>query len=169
MAIEIKIGDRTAHVQLIRQNGNLLEVEVDGKLYRVDLLHTPDGTFSIIENGKSYNIELVPESQPKKYTAYTRYQSYPVELIDAESRYLSSRGKNGTSDHGTTIISPMPGKVVRVLKAEGDTISKGETAIVVSAMKMESEYKSPADGIVKKIYVHEGDTIEGEQILIEIS
>ena len=168
MSLEIKINDRTSTVKLINQNGNLLEIEVDDKIYHVDLLHTPDGTFSIIENGKSYNIELVPKNQPKKYTAYTLYQTYDVEIVDAEARYLINRGSNGTAVLEKSIISPMPGKIVRVLLNEGDVVKKGETVVIIAAMKMESEYKSPADGIIKKIYIKEGETIEGNQVLVEL-
>jgi len=168
MPVEIKINDRVAWVNVINQNGNLLEVEVDGKKYKVDLLHTPDGTFSIIESGRSYNIELVPKNHPKKYTAHTLYNTYDVEIIDAEARYLINRGSNGTASNEKTISSPMPGKVVKVLVNEGDVIRKGENAIIIAAMKMESEYKAATDGIVKKVNVKEGDTIEGNQILIEI-
>ena len=168
MPIEIKVDDRIAWVNLLSQNGNLLEVEVDGKIYKVDLMHTADGTFSILENGHSYNIELVPHDQPKKYTAYTLYNSFELEVIDAEARYLMNRGANGFGTSENTISSPMPGKVVKLLVKEGDEIQEGETAIVISAMKMESEYKSPKTGTVAKINVKEGDTIEGNQILIEI-
>jgi biotin carboxyl carrier protein len=168
MSLEIKINDRTAIVKLLKQNGNLLEIEVDGKIYDVDLLHTPDGTFSIIENGKSYNIELVPKNQPKKYTAHTLYHTYDVEIVDAEARYLINRGSNGTISSEKTISSPMPGKVVKVHLKEGDIVQKGDTVVIIAAMKMESEYKSPVDGIIKKINVREGETIEGNQILVEI-
>lgn len=168
MSLEIKINDRITSVKLISQNGNLLEIEVDGKLYNVDLLHTPDGSFSIIESGRSYNIELVPKNQPKKYTAHTLYHTYDVEIVDAETRYLINRSTNGVASLGKTILSPMPGKVVKILLKEGDVVKKGETVVIIAAMKMESEYKSPADGIVKKISVKEGDTIEGNQILVEI-
>jgi len=168
MALEIKINDRTAWVNLIQQNGNLLEVEVDGKRYNVDLLHTADGTFSILEGGHSYNIELIPHNQPKKYTAHTLYNTYEVDIIDAEARYLINRGSNGVAKSEKTISSPMPGKVVKVLVNEGDIIDEGKTAIIIAAMKMESEYKAPISGMVKKINVSEGDTIEGNQVLIEL-
>jgi biotin carboxyl carrier protein len=168
MALEIKINDRKSWVRLISQNGNILEIEVDNKVYTVDLLHTPDGSFSIIESGNSYNIELVPKSQPKKYTAHTLYNTFDVDIIDAEARYLINRGTNGVSKNEKTIYSPMPGKVVRVLFNEGDVVQKGQTAVIISAMKMESEYKVPIDGIIKKVNVKEGDTIEGNQVLIEI-
>jgi biotin carboxyl carrier protein len=168
MALEIKINERTSWVKLIQQNGNILEIDVDGKTYQVDLLHTPDGSFSIIESGKSYNIEMVPQNQPKKYTAHTLYNTYDVEVIDAEARYLINRSSNGTASSEKTISSPMPGKIVKVLLKEGDVVQKGDTAVIIAAMKMESEYKAPVDGIVKKVNVKEGDTIEGNQILIEI-
>jgi biotin carboxyl carrier protein len=168
MALEIKINDRTSWVKLISQNGNILEIEVDGKVYLVDLLHTSDGSFSIIESGKSYNIELVPKNQAKKYTAHTLYNTFDVEIVDAEARYLINRGTNGVAKNEKTISSPMPGKVVKVLFNEGDVVQKGQTAVIISAMKMESEYKAPIDGVIKKVNVKEGDTIEGNQILIEI-
>ncbi|RIH63158.1 biotin/lipoyl-binding protein [Mariniphaga sediminis] len=168
MAVEIKINDRLAWVRLVKQNGNLLEVEVDGKIYQVDLLHTQDGTFSIIENGRSYNIELVPQKQPKKYVAHTLYDTFNVEVVDAEARYLINRGSNGVGKDEKTITSPMPGKVVKILVSQGDIIKKGDTAIIISAMKMESEYKAPIDGVVKKVNTKEGETVEGNQILIEI-
>jgi biotin carboxyl carrier protein len=168
MAVEIKIGDRIAWVDLINQDGNILEVMVDQKKYKVDLMHTADGTFSILEGGHSYNIELVPQNHPKKYTAYTLYQEFDVEVIDAEARYLLNRGANGFGSTDNKISSPMPGKVVKILVNEGDNIEEGETAIIISAMKMESEYKAPMSGKVKRVHVNEGDTVEGSQILIEL-
>jgi len=168
MAVEIKIGDRIVWVDLIGQDGNLLEIEVDGKIMKVDVMHTADGTFSILESGHSYNIELVPRNQPKKYTAYTLYQEYEVEIIDAEARYLLNRGTGAAGASDKKIASPMPGKVVKVLVNEGDEVTEGQTVVIVSAMKMESEYKAPMDGKIKKINVKENDTIEGNQILVEL-
>lgn len=168
MAIEIKVGDRIAWVDLRGQDGNLLEIEVDGKILKVDVMHTADGTFSILESGHSYNIELVPHNQPKKYTAYTLYQEFDVEIIDAEARYLLDRGTNAFASSEKKISSPMPGKVVKVFVNEGDDVTEGQTAVVISAMKMESEYKIPMDGKIKKVNVKDGDTIEGNQILIEL-
>ncbi len=151
MAVEIKIGDRIAWVELINQDGNILEVMVDEKKYKVDLMHTADGTFSILESGHSFNIELVPQNHPKKYTAYTLYQEFELEIIDAEARYLMNRGANGFGTADNKISSPMPGKVVTVLVKEGDSVNEGDTAIIISAMKMESEYKAPITGKVKKV------------------
>lgn len=168
MPVEIKIGKRTAWVNILKQEENILEVEVDGKKYEVDLMHTADGTFSILHGGHSYDIELVPDAAPKKYAAYTLYNTYDVEVIDAEARYLQNRNVNGTGAAESKIASPMPGKVVKVLVNEGDKVNEGETVIIISAMKMESEYKAPRDGVIKKVHVKNDDTVDGNQVLIEL-
>ncbi len=167
MSIEIKVGDRLASVELIKQDGNLLDIKIDDVVYNLDVLHNSQGTFSIIHNGHSYNIELDYRDN-KKYTAFTLYKTYDVEVIDAETRYLNNRGGSGFLNNANTIISPMPGKVVKILLSEGDQVKKGETVVVISAMKMESEYKSPKDGTILKIAVSEGDTVDSNQVLVEI-
>jgi biotin carboxyl carrier protein len=168
MSVEVKLNDRYAKVELLEQHNNFIKVRVDDRVYELDLMHTAGGTFSILNEGNSYNIEIVPSGQPKKYMAYTLYQTYEVEIIDAEARYLLNRGVENMETGEKNIKSPMPGKVVRILVSEGDRVTKGETAIILSAMKMESEFKAPVSGKIIKITVKEGDLIEGNQVLIEI-
>ena len=62
----------------------------------------------------------------------------------------------------------MPGKIVKVLVEEGEPISAGDTVLIISAMKMESEFKSPVDGIVKKVHIKDNDIVNGDQLLVEI-
>lgn len=168
MSIEIKLDNRVASVELLEQNENLLKVKVDDKIYDVDLMHNDEGVFSIIHEGRSYNIELVQSEKPKHYSAYTLYNTYDVEVIDAESRYLRNRGVGGLIGSENTVSSPMPGKVVKIPVSVGDPVRKGDTVVIISAMKMESEYKAPIDGVVSKINVSEQETIDANQILIEI-
>lgn len=168
MSIEIKLGKRIASIEILKQFENLLEIKVDGKIYQVDLMHNDEGIFSILTEGRSYNIELVPQTKPKHYTAYTFYDSYDLEVIDAESRYIRNRSGSTQLSSENNISSPMPGKVVKIPVSVGDEVKKGDTVITISAMKMESEYKAPKDGRITKIQVQEGSTIEANQVLIEI-
>ena len=62
----------------------------------------------------------------------------------------------------------MPGRIVKIPVTEGQEVITGQTLIVVSAMKMESEYKSSKNGIVKHIHVKEGDVVTGHQPLLTI-
>lgn len=66
------------------------------------------------------------------------------------------------------LITQMPGKVVKVLKQEGDTVAKGETVLILEAMKMENEIKSGADGVVKAVNVKEGQALEAGFLMVEI-
>jgi biotin carboxyl carrier protein len=58
--------------------------------------------------------------------------------------------------------------VVKVLVSEGEEVIEGQTAVIISAMKMESEYKVPMDGKIKRVSIKDGDTVEGNQVLIEL-
>jgi biotin carboxyl carrier protein len=168
MSIEIRLDKRIASVQILKQFENLLEIRVDDKIYQVDLMHNDEGIFSILNKGRSFNIELVPQTNPKLYTAYTLYDNYDIEIIDAESRYLRNRSGSTQLVSENTISSPMPGKVVKIPVSVGDEVKKGDTVITISAMKMESEYKSPIDGKIMIIHVAEGSTVDANQKLIEI-
>lgn len=169
MSIEIRIDKRIAAVEILKQFENLLEIRVDDKIYQVDLMHNDEGIFSILANGQSFNIELVPQAKAKHFTAYTLYDTYDIEVIDAESRYRRNRSGISPLASENSIISPMPGKVVKIQVKVGDEVKMGDTLITISAMKMESEYKSPKDGKITKIHVSEGSTVDANQVLIEIA
>lgn len=66
------------------------------------------------------------------------------------------------------LITQMPGKVVKLYKKEGDKVTKGETVLILEAMKMENEIKSGADGVIKTVNIKEGQTLEAGYLMIEI-
>lgn len=165
MALEIQIDGRTAQVELVEQNKNIIKVKVDDKIYDVDILMVENGIYSILYKNISYNVELIEKEDPRHYNVNTLYNSYDVEIIDAETRYKRNRSK-GDVDDIRKISSPMPGKVVSIPVKEGDEVKAGDTVIIVSAMKMESEYKVQKDRTVKQILVKEGETIDGDQTLV---
>lgn len=163
--MEIKIDERTASVELINSEENNFKVSIDGKIYDANIIMVERGVYSILIDGKSYNVELFESGNQKEYLVNTFYHSYELEVIDAESKYLKSRSSDD-SHQEAIISSPMPGKVVKIPVKEGDRVNAGDTVIIVSAMKMESEYKVKIDRVVKEIKVKEGDTIAANQPLI---
>lgn len=168
MGLEVKLGERVARVKLISRQGDKLIVDIDGKHYSVDLVRVENGCYSILHKGKSYNVEVIPGDGPKNFFVNTYSAANRVEIIDAQSRYQRSRKVAEDQSADRIISTPMPGRVVRIPVSEGDSVTKGTTVIVISAMKMESEYKSPIDGVVKKIHVAPDDTINANQPLVEI-
>jgi len=165
MALEINIDGKSANVELLSKNGNKYQIAIDGKNYNVDLEMVERGVYSVLYKNKSFNVELIRGKQPKTYTINTLYNSYDISILDAEAKYLRSR-KDDDMDDDAAISSPMPGKVVKILVKTSDKVKAGDTVIIISAMKMESEYKVKRDRVIKNVMVKEGDIIDGNQPLI---
>lgn len=164
MSYQVKIDGEERSIEILSRDKDKIKVKVGDHIYDLDVLEPEPGIFSIVFNGKNFNVQLVPTGL-KKYKVETPEETLEVEIIDAESRYL--KNQKGHEDEDTDYIStPMPGQVVKILVEEGAAVKAGETLIIVSAMKMESEYKATKDRVVKKILVKEGDKIDGNQPLI---
>ncbi|MDP2236552.1 MAG: biotin/lipoyl-containing protein [Bacteroidales bacterium] len=167
MSYEIKINDRIANIELLSRDGSSYQIAIDNKIYELDAEEVEQGVYSILLDNKSFNVELVQGKNSKAFTVNTLYETFDIEIIDAETKYLQNRKKDDGEDTNV-ITSPMPGKVVKILFKEGDAVMAGDTVIVVSAMKMESEYKVKQDRIIKRILVKEGDTVSGDQPMVII-
>jgi biotin carboxyl carrier protein len=90
-------------------------------------------------------------------------------LTEQEARLVAALGKTSTGAGSGSLKAPMPGRVVKVLIREGETIEFGAPAIIVEAMKMENELTAPITGVVARVDVFEGDTVDAGQILAEIT
>jgi biotin carboxyl carrier protein len=168
MELEIKIKDRIAKVKQIGCVDNLIRFSVDDNIYDIDMVKLADGLYSAIYNGKSYNIEMVKGSADKHFIVNTFYSTYNVEIIDAETRYKQNRQKGDLINGENSISTPMPGKIVKIPVKVGDMVEAGQTVVIVSAMKMESEFKTAKAGQIKAIHVKEGDLVDGNKILVVI-
>lgn len=164
MSYEVNLDGEISGIKLLSHIDNKYEITIGGRHYTVDVVEVENGIYSMLMDGKSYNVELF-RKDAKSYTVSTLYNSFSVDILDAESRYMYNRKKHEDEDV-SSISTPMPGKVVRILVKEGNEVKAGDTLIIVSAMKMESEYKVQKDKKVKAIMVKEGDNIEGHQPLI---
>jgi len=167
MALEINIDGNSSNVELLSKEGNIYRVSIDDQIYEVDLVKVENGVYSILHKNKSFNVELIQGKEPKTYTINTLYNSYDIDILDAEAKYLKNR-KSGDLDDDNAISSPMPGKVVKILVKKGDKIKAGDTVVIISAMKMESEYKVKKDRLIIDVLVKEGDIIDGNQPLVVI-
>ncbi len=168
MQIEIPKENREAQVKLVHQEGNKYTFTVDNRTYDLDLLMVERGVYSVLLNGKSFNIETISGDDPKKYVVNTIYTQYEIQIVDAAVKYFRARQGDDTGGIDDKIIVPMPGKIVSVFAQPGQEVTKGETLVIVSAMKMESEYKAGKDGLIKEVLVAEGDTVDGGQVMVTL-
>lgn len=166
MSYEVKVNSRSRKVELIQWDGSYVHILVDGKEYKLDFEKVGQGIFSVINNHKSYNIELIPGENVKQYTVNTSKHTYEAEIIDAETKYRMAREKGADQDGDNTIVAPIPGKVVKIPVAMGEKVEAGQTIVIFSAMKMESEFKAKKEGEVKEIRVKEGDTVEAKKVMV---
>jgi biotin carboxyl carrier protein len=135
------------------------EVEMDAVLARPDVL-------SVIIEGKAYEIKR--EKTTVDLHLWVGPVRYAAEVRDPRS--LRSRKAAGGDDAGPKkLIAPMPGKVVRLLVAEKDEVEAGQGIMVVEAMKMQNEIKSPKKGTVQKIVVMEGASVNPADVLAIIA
>ena len=165
--MEMHIGDRVADVTLVNKEGNKVELTIDGKPIEVDIVMAENGSCSILHNGNSYNAELIRGEGGKSYDVNMFYRSYHVDVVDTQAKYLRMR-KCADERQSDKIVAPMPGKVVSIPVSVGDRLNAGDIAIVLEAMKMQSNYKVTSDCTVKSILVAEGDAVQDNQTLIEL-
>ena len=166
MKIEIKIGERIAEVELLERKGDIYVISLDGKTMELDALLVEPNVYSIIHDSDSFDMEVQDGDKPKEYLIHARAENYVAQIIDAEAKYQMARGKGFSGEDDNAISSPMPGKIVKILVKEGDEVKSGETVVIVSAMKMESEYKVKQDRKIVEVCVNEGDNIEAHQPLV---
>ncbi len=167
--MEIHIGDRIANVELVSKDDNKVVIKIDEKIYELDVVMAENGVCSILHNGKSFNAELKRSENGKKYTVNTAFNTFPVEIVDNQTKFLRNRRKDDTDESQDRIFSPMPGKVVKILVNEGTEVEAGQSVIVIEAMKMQSEYKVKKSCTIKGILVKEGDAINSDQTLITLN
>lgn len=105
-----------------------------------------------------------------KWTKIAR-QDLPRELLNINQVYKMYRGYKPSGLGGAAegdLITQMPGKVIKILVDVGQEVSKGETLLILEAMKMENEIKASTDGTIKAIHVNANDAIESGHLMMEI-
>ncbi len=165
--MEIHIGDRVADVTLVSKEGNKVQLTIDGVPYDVDIVMAENGSCSILHDGKSYNAEMIRKDGGKSYTVNAHYQSYNIDIIDSQAKYLRMR-KGSEEKQQDKIVSPMPGKVVKIPVKAGDRLQAGDIVVVIEAMKMQSNYKVNSECVVKEILVSEGDSVNSNQVIMTL-
>ncbi|MEK6222183.1 MAG: hypothetical protein N2D54_08030, partial [Chloroflexota bacterium] len=132
----ITIGEGTYIITNIRVQPNEIIFQLDDSAHRVHWAPENKGKRWIALDGKSY---LVEKAAPGRRPA----------------------GQSGAG--GNLVLSPMPGQVREVLAAEGDEVTRGQTLLILEAMKMEIRVQAPRDGIIIKLPVTVGQQVNKDE------
>lgn len=166
--LKVKVNNKKEHTVEFK---NLSEGTIDNKAFEWDVIEVKGGSFHVIKDSKSYSVEVVKaDAEEKSFTVSVNGTNYQLAVKDKFDELLKSLGFDDLNDKKVNEIkAPMPGLVLDIVVAAGDTVKKGDSIIVLEAMKMENIIKSPTDGTVSKIAAKKGDAVEKGQVLINFA
>ncbi len=129
------------------------------------------GVYSLMLNGKSYEafVSKRPGDAPGlagPYVIEVGLRRYLVELRDP--RRWRRTGSALEAEGPQEIVAPMPGKIVKVLVADGQVVSRGQGLLVIEAMKMQNELRAPRAGRIERVYMEEGRGVESGARLLRL-
>lgn len=172
MIFEIELNGKTRTVALERDPSaeGRFRVTVDGTAVAVDVRRTGAYGLSMLfpdDSHASGVVHVAPGQAPGELLGVIGGRTMAVTVNGRRSRRGDAEAAAGA--HGEQrIAAPMPGRVVRVLVAPGDTVQARQAVIVVEAMKMENELRSPKTGRVKDVAVPAGTAVEAGRVLVVI-
>jgi biotin carboxyl carrier protein len=158
-------------------DGQPTPVEVDGRdgRYRivvgartleVDARRTADGQWSLLIDGVSHVADVAPAGRGTRVDIDG--STYVVEVEEHARHVIRTRGAAGEGAGTQTVTAPLPGKVTHVAVAPGDRVERGDTLVVIEAMKMENEFRATAAGTVAEVRVAPGQAVNAGDVLAVI-
>lgn len=158
----MKLNFDNLTLELTPSNKSSYRATLGDKTADVEILGTQDGKLDLLIETERVTAFVSSDNAKRWVTINGR-----TVLLTKQS---GSRKSGGAHHHAAgELTAPMPGQVRAVNVSEGDAVTKGQTLIVLEAMKMEMKIQAPMDGTVSKLFVKQGETVEREQMLIEVS
>jgi biotin carboxyl carrier protein len=161
MLYEVTIDGKNHRLELERMQGGW-QCRLDGLLMKVDAVLNRANVLSLLMNGKAYDVKR--EVTPTGTNIWVGATVYAAHIRDPRS--LRRRGDGVGDDLSPKkLVAPMPGKVVRILVSEMMEVEAGQGILIVEAMKMQNEIKSPKKGILQKLLAAEGSNVNAGDVL----
>ena len=158
MKLNAELNNEKHEIELTR-DGEKIFARVDEREYALEASEVERDVYLFKYNNQIFEIYVAPNG-------IVNLGNHQLEISVTDPKRLRGSGASQASADGIAEIkTAMPGKLVRVLVEAGAEIKQGEGVLVVEAMKMQNEIKSPKDGIVKEIRFAEGATVNAGDIL----
>ncbi|HVG32439.1 MAG TPA: biotin/lipoyl-containing protein [Pyrinomonadaceae bacterium] len=156
------------HAISVEREGSRLVADVDGRCVELTVREPEDGVYLLISDGLVYECRVTREGlKAEQCHVDTGNHAYDITLIDPK-RLRAGQSAGAQADGTAQIVAPMPGKVVRVLVEQGANVEAGQGIVVVEAMKMQNEMKSPRAGRVTELHAKAGATVNTGDVLAVI-
>ena len=165
MIYDVVVDGKTHRLELTRGE-KTWSCKVDDQSLLVDAALTAREVLSLLVGGDAFEIKRERSLSGELHLVIGSAR-YAVDVQDPRS-LRTRRAAAGVEAGPRKITAPMPGKIVRILVAEKDAVKAGQGIIVMEAMKMQNELKSPKDGTVQKLLTSEGSTVNAGDALAVI-
>ena len=168
-SFEIEINGRTRTVAVERVGPaaeGRYRITIEGRTRTVDARPAGQGRLSLLltdDGFRSYDVAIAPASATE---LHIHLPEGPVTAIVNGRRARRDRGPDSAAAGEQRIAAPMPGRIVRVLVAPGDSVKAGQPLVVVEAMKMENELSAARAGKIKDVQVRDGMSVEAGRLLV---
>lgn len=163
MKYEVLLAGKTRIVEFTQQNG-AWKISLDGTPLDANAVEVAPNIFSVLLNSVSHQIRIAPRPDGT-LTLHTGLAEYHAEVTDPRS-WRGRRHGAVEAEGRQQITAPMPGKVVRLLVKQGDSVEAGQGLLVVEAMKMQNEIRSPKSGKIEKLLAKEGQPVNAGEVLL---
>jgi len=151
-------------IEIINKN----QIVINGQPLQIDFesIHGQP-VYSLIVDGKSYEAYVYPDED--NWQVLVRGNQYGISVVDEREKRLRAAAGGGQVAHGEIQLkAPMPGLIVDVLAEEGQAVERGDVLIILESMKMQNELRAARDGVVRRVRVKKGDSVEQKQTLLSV-
>jgi len=165
MKLKAQLSGEDCEVSLSLK-GETATAEIDGRDYKLEVRSLGPGEYLLLHGSSVYKCRVANKGLVA-FEVTVAGQSHDITITDP--RRLRRGQSAAGHDHGSAeIVSSMPGKVVRILVETGARVEAGTGIVVVEAMKMQNEMKSPKAGVVLSINAEAGATVNAGDVLAVI-
>ena len=141
-------------------------VTIAGEVWEVDARLTEQGITSLLIGGVSYVADVT--DREGACVVDVDGETYVID-VEEETRYIiRTRGGAAGGHAGQVLKAPMPGRITQVAVRPGDRVNRGDTLLVIEAMKMQNELKAGAAGIVAEVRVEVGQAVNPGEVLVVV-
>lgn len=164
---QVEVNGDTHEVTFLDDDGKVL---FDGEEVLVDAIPkvVPDH-YSFLMNNESLLLGIEPQQEQGRYLVHAGGYDFDIEVISSREAFLREFLRAaGVGKKVGRVTAPMPGMIIKNMVEEGAQVDAEDGIVIMVAMKMENEIKTPVAGTVKKIHVQEGDAVEKGAVLFEV-
>jgi biotin carboxyl carrier protein len=159
-------GKREVAIELEEEGPGRYLVRLGGRVHRVDAFHHDFGTLSLLVDTASHTATF--DERGALLRVRVRDTVVPLE-IHPERRLRMRRAPGTLTVEGRQpVTAPLAGRVLKVLVAAGDRVTRGQPLLVLEALRMENELRSPRDGAVVDLRVEAGQDVAGGALLLAV-